>query len=72
MFCSGQQRLLRYFNEFAGFLEAKCTHSCALSMRDFDAMICSRDRVLDSAIVSQGGAPGGFIPRSRDTCKVGA
>jgi hypothetical protein len=72
MFCAGEQRLLRYISEFAGFLEAKCTHLRALSISDFDAKTCGRDSMLDSVIVSQGGAPGDFIPRSRDTFKVGA
>jgi hypothetical protein len=71
-FCPGQSRLLRYINEFAGFLEANCTHLRALSIGDFEAITCSRYSVLNSVIVNQGGAPGDFIPRSRDTCKVGA
>jgi len=42
--CLGQQRLFRYFNEFAGFLEAKCTHFRALSMNDFSRRPMWRDR----------------------------
>jgi hypothetical protein len=60
MFAPGQQRLFRYFNEFAGFLEAKCTHFGALSIGDFDAMTCGRYSMLDSVNVNPGRRTGWF------------
>jgi hypothetical protein len=58
------------------FLSAKCTHSRALSIRYFQcnsrAERAEGAGVIGSVVVSQGVAPGDFIPRSRDTYKIGS
>jgi hypothetical protein len=72
MLYPGQQRLWRYNNEFAGFIEAKCTYLRVLSISDFDAKTCMQRQRARFGHRQPGEATGGFIPRSRDTHKVGA